>query len=191
MEPSGDRGGRAVGRPTAFKYFVPGSDPDSRLGHPLQPAFLKALILIAPAALCDQVAVSPPRAGTDPKRGAPGRRTGILMFWLILPMALWRVPDRVSSGRPGLADRVVALDPRSRVLAATSSTPSAKRQTARAVRGPGALRAPAPARDVEALADLAQPRDVGLAGQVGEDEAFVLVSKIKTASPIHLAGHRA
>ena len=30
-----------------FKYFVPGPDPDSRMGHPWQPAMLKALCGLA------------------------------------------------------------------------------------------------------------------------------------------------
>ena len=36
-----------------FKYFVPGLDPDSRVGHPLQLALLKAHILVAPFAVAE------------------------------------------------------------------------------------------------------------------------------------------
>lgn len=72
-----------------FKYFVPGSDPDSRLGHPLQPAFLKAHILVAPAALFAIGLLFRRHAlARIQSREPQGRRTGILMFWLILPMAL-------------------------------------------------------------------------------------------------------
>jgi len=72
-----------------FKYFVSGSDPDSRIGHPLQPVWLKAHILVAPAAvfgiglLFRHHALAKMRAG-----GGKRRTTGALMIWLVLPLAL-------------------------------------------------------------------------------------------------------
>ncbi|MFY9549800.1 MAG: hypothetical protein WAU32_01505 [Thermoanaerobaculia bacterium] len=72
-----------------FKYFVPGSDPDSRVSHPLQPWFMKAHILVAPFAvmgvglLLRRHALARIRSGES-----NGRRTGTAMLWLFLPLAL-------------------------------------------------------------------------------------------------------
>ena len=72
-----------------FKYFVPGSDPDSRIGHPWQTVLLKAHILAAPAAvfgiglLFRQHAIARMRSGES-----KNRRSGALMLWLFLPLTL-------------------------------------------------------------------------------------------------------
>ncbi len=73
----------------AFKYFVPGSDPDSRIGHPLQTLFLKAHILVAPATLFAIGLIFRRHALARIRNGEPnGRRSGAVMFWLLLPMAV-------------------------------------------------------------------------------------------------------
>ncbi len=72
-----------------FKYFVPGLDPDSRVGHPWQLALLKAHILVAPFAvfgvglLVRRHALRRLRIGE-----VNGRRTGSVMLWLFLPLVL-------------------------------------------------------------------------------------------------------
>ncbi len=73
----------------ALKYFVPGSDPDSRVGHPLQPFFLKAHILVAPFALLGIGLLLRRHALARIRSGEiNGRRSGVAMFWLFLPLAL-------------------------------------------------------------------------------------------------------
>lgn len=72
-----------------FKYAVPSPDPDSRAGHPLQSVFMKAHVLVAPFAvfgiglLLRRHALSRLRQGER-----EGRKTGKLMLWLLLPVAL-------------------------------------------------------------------------------------------------------
>jgi hypothetical protein len=72
-----------------FKYGVPGPDPDSRAGHPLQPLWLKAHVLIAPFAvfgvglLLRRHALARIRSGEK-----NGRRTGVAMLWIFAPLAL-------------------------------------------------------------------------------------------------------
>jgi hypothetical protein len=72
-----------------FKYWVPGPDPDSRAGHPLQPLWLKAHVLIAPFAifgvglLLRRHALLRLRAGEQ-----NGRRTGAAMLWIFAPLVL-------------------------------------------------------------------------------------------------------
>jgi len=70
-----------------FKYFVPGSDPDSRIGHPWQPVMLKAHILVAPLAVFAIGLLFRRHALARIQSGEPiGRRSGVLMFWLLLPL---------------------------------------------------------------------------------------------------------
>ena len=72
-----------------FKYFVPGSDPDSRIGHPLQPVLLKAHILVAPLAVFAVGLIFRRHALARIQIGeSQGRRTGALMVWLLLPLTV-------------------------------------------------------------------------------------------------------
>ncbi len=72
-----------------FKYFVPNPDPDSRAGHPLQPLFLKAHLLVAPFALIGVGLLLHRHALARMRRGErQGRRTGGLILWLLVPVAL-------------------------------------------------------------------------------------------------------
>lgn len=72
-----------------FKYFVPGTDPDSRIGHPWQPVMLKAHILVAPFVVFAIGLLFRRHALARIQTGEPnGRRSGALMFWLLLPLAL-------------------------------------------------------------------------------------------------------
>ena len=72
-----------------FKYFVPSSDPDSRIGHPWQPVMLKAHILVAPLAVFAIGLVFRRHALARIQGGeSSGRRSGALMFWLLLPLTV-------------------------------------------------------------------------------------------------------
>ena len=72
-----------------FKYWVPNPDPDSRAGHPLQPVFLKAHLLFAPFALIGVGLLLHRHALSRMRRGErEGRKTGGLILWLIVPVAL-------------------------------------------------------------------------------------------------------
>ena len=72
-----------------FKYFVPGSDPDSRIGHPWQPVMLKAHILVAPFAVFAIGLIFRRHALARIQSGEQnGRRSGALMFWLLLPLTV-------------------------------------------------------------------------------------------------------
>jgi hypothetical protein len=72
-----------------FKYFVPSSDPDSRIGHPLQPAMLKAHILVAPLAVFTIGLIFRRHALARIRTGeSNGRRSGALMLWLLLPLTV-------------------------------------------------------------------------------------------------------
>lgn len=72
-----------------FKYAVPSPDPDSRAGHPLQPVFMKAHLLVAPFALLGVGLLLRRHALARMREGErDGRRTGALMLWLLLPVAL-------------------------------------------------------------------------------------------------------
>ena len=71
-----------------FKYWVPGPDPDSRVGHPLQPVFLKAHLLFAPFALIGVGLLLHRHALARMRRGErQGRTTGGLILWLLVPVA--------------------------------------------------------------------------------------------------------
>ena len=72
-----------------LKYFAAGSDPDSRLAHPWQPAVLALHVLAAPAAVFGLGLVFRRHALTRLSAGEPeGRRTGSVMTWLAVPLAL-------------------------------------------------------------------------------------------------------
>ena len=72
-----------------FKYWVPNPDPDSRAGHPLQAVFLKAHLLAAPFALIGVGLLLHRHALSRMRRGErQGRRTGGLILWLIVPVAV-------------------------------------------------------------------------------------------------------
>ena len=72
-----------------FKYFVPNADPDSRIGHPWQPALLKSHILIAPFAIMGVGLLLRRHALARLGQGDQyGRKTGSLMLWIFLPLAL-------------------------------------------------------------------------------------------------------
>ncbi len=72
-----------------FKYFVHGSDPYSRVGHPLQPWILKAHILVAPFALMGVGLILRRHALARILSGETnGRRSGIAMLWLLLPLGM-------------------------------------------------------------------------------------------------------
>ncbi len=72
-----------------FKYWVPGPDPDSRAGHPLQPLWLKAHVLLAPLAVFGVGLLLRRHALARIKSGEKnGRSTGVAMLWLFAPLAL-------------------------------------------------------------------------------------------------------
>ena len=72
-----------------FKYLVPSADPDSRIGHPWQPAAMKAHVLAAPLALFAVGLIFRRHAMARMRSGEQkGRRTGAAMYWLLLPLAL-------------------------------------------------------------------------------------------------------
>ena len=72
-----------------FKYFVPNADPDSRIGHPMQPWMLKAHILVAPFAILGIGLLLRRHALARLRNGEQsGRKTGVLMLWIVLPLAL-------------------------------------------------------------------------------------------------------
>jgi hypothetical protein len=72
-----------------LKYFVPGSDPDSRIGHPWQPVMLKAHILLAPMAVFAIGLIFRRHALARVRDGEPnGRLSGSVMFWLLLPLTV-------------------------------------------------------------------------------------------------------
>ena len=73
----------------ALKYFVPGPDPDSRAGHPWQPGWMKAHLLVAPFAVFGIGLILRRHALAKLRHGEPeGRRTGSLALWLFAPLVL-------------------------------------------------------------------------------------------------------
>ncbi len=73
----------------AFKYFVPSPDPDSRAGHPWQPGFLKAHVLVAPLAVFGIGLLLRRHALEKLRQGEPdGKKTGTAMLVLFLPLVL-------------------------------------------------------------------------------------------------------
>ncbi len=71
------------------KYCVPSSDPDSRIGHPWQPALMKAHVLVAPFAVFGLGLILRRHVLARIWTGeVNGRKTGLAMLWLFLPLAL-------------------------------------------------------------------------------------------------------
>jgi hypothetical protein len=70
-----------------MKYFLAGSDPDSRLGHPWQPAVLAAHILAAPVAVFAMGLFLRGHALPQLKRGErQGRGTGLALTAVGTPL---------------------------------------------------------------------------------------------------------
>ena len=71
----------------AMKYFLAGSDPDSRLGHPWQPAVLAAHVLAVPVAVFGMGLLLRDHALPRIKlRHREGRRTGMTLAAIGLPL---------------------------------------------------------------------------------------------------------
>ena len=78
-----------------FKYFVPNPDPDSRIGHPMQPWLLKAHVLVAPFAVLGIGLLLRRHALARLRKGEQsGRKTGAMMLWIFR-----RSPCRATSSR--------------------------------------------------------------------------------------------
>ena len=72
-----------------FKYWVPSPDPDSRVGHPLQPGLMKAHLLVAPFAVFGVGLLLRRHAVLKIHKGeTSGRATGLMMLWLFLPLVV-------------------------------------------------------------------------------------------------------
>ncbi|HEY3203737.1 MAG TPA: hypothetical protein VGL03_08750 [Thermoanaerobaculia bacterium] len=72
-----------------LKYFVPSTDPDSRLPHPWQPAVMKAHVLVAPLAVFGVGLLLRRHVFRKLRHGeTSGRRTGLLLLWIFAPLAL-------------------------------------------------------------------------------------------------------
>ncbi len=70
-----------------MKYFLAGSDPDSRLGHPWQPAVLAAHVLTAPIAVFAMGLLLRGHALPQLKRGErEGRGTGLALTAVGTPL---------------------------------------------------------------------------------------------------------
>ena len=70
-----------------MKYFLANPDPDSRMGHPWQPAVLAAHVLAAPVAVFAMGLLMRGHALARIRRGErEGRATGLLLFGIGLPM---------------------------------------------------------------------------------------------------------
>ena len=73
----------------AIKYFLANPDPDSRLSHPWQPTILTVHVLVAPLAVFGLGLLFRRHALARIAMGdREGRRTGIWMTWLAVPLAL-------------------------------------------------------------------------------------------------------
>jgi len=69
------------------KYFLANPDPDSRVGHPWQPAALAAHVLAAPVAVFAMGLLLRGHALPRIRKGErEGRATGLLLFGIGLPM---------------------------------------------------------------------------------------------------------
>ena len=70
-----------------MKYLLAGSDPDSRLGHPWQPAVLAAHVLAAPVAVFAMGLLLRAHALPQLKRGErEGRTTGLALTAVGMPL---------------------------------------------------------------------------------------------------------
>ncbi|MBT8461652.1 MAG: hypothetical protein KJO44_03945 [Gemmatimonadetes bacterium] len=71
------------------KYFVPPPDQWSVVNHPLEPWFLKLHIVVAPVFVFAVGLVATRHIIPHLKKREPsGRRSGLIMVWMLLPMAL-------------------------------------------------------------------------------------------------------
>ena len=72
-----------------LKYFLAGSDPDSRVGHPWQPAVTAAHVLAAPVAVFVLGLLWRSHALSRLKNGEPeGRSSGTTLTMIGLPLVL-------------------------------------------------------------------------------------------------------
>jgi hypothetical protein len=84
-----------------MKYFLAGSNPDSRLGHPWQPAVLAAHVLAAPIAVFAMGLLLRGHALPRLKRGEPeGRGTGLALTAAGLPLVFSGYLLQVFTGEP-------------------------------------------------------------------------------------------
>ena len=71
------------------KYFVPPPDQWSVVNHPLEPWFLKLHIVTAPVFVFAVGLIATRHIIPHLKKREPsGRRSGLIMVWMFLPMAL-------------------------------------------------------------------------------------------------------
>jgi hypothetical protein len=71
------------------KYFLASPDPDSRVGHPWQPVFLAAHVLVAPAAVFAMGLLLRGHVLPRIRLGErEGRRTGLTLLTIGLPLVL-------------------------------------------------------------------------------------------------------
>ena len=127
-----------------FKYFVPSPDPDSRIGHPMQPWMLKAHILVAPFAILGIGLLLRRHALARLRQGEQsGRKTGALMLWIFLPARPVGLPHPGlrRAGRRALDRLDPRRDRRSCSCSATRSTPSGAPPNGHAEGEDGAVRA--------------------------------------------------
>ena len=94
-----------------MKYFLTGSDPDSRVGHPWQQPMLKAHVLAAPfLVFALGLVLQRPRARRLKGGADPGRTSGSGLLGLAAPLILTGAPDPGPHGRFGAT--VDGVDPR-------------------------------------------------------------------------------
>jgi hypothetical protein len=84
-----------------MKYFLAGSDPDSRLGHPWQPAVLAAHVLAAPVAVFGLGLLWRGHALGRLQLGErEGRRSGLTIFRIAPPLVASGYLVQVLTGDP-------------------------------------------------------------------------------------------
>jgi hypothetical protein len=84
-----------------MKYFLINPDPDSRVGHPWQPAVLAAHVLAGPAAVFGMGLLLRGHALPQIKRGErEGRATGLALLAIGLPLVLSGYLVEVFTGEP-------------------------------------------------------------------------------------------
>jgi hypothetical protein len=84
-----------------MKYFLAGTNPDSRLGHPWQPAILAAHVLAAPVVVFGLGLLWRGHALARLQSGEPeGRRTGATLFRVAPPLVFSGYLIQVLTGDP-------------------------------------------------------------------------------------------